>query len=202
MIFELPVAEERVKKHQVTGLHLLTAFVFTGSGALIYWLSDALKLAGIGLLVVGLLLFFVVFFGKKLLATKANLYLRVGELVICLSFLAVSVAENRWIPIVIAGILSIALLFSIIAENQNKKAANIRIDERGISLPFITTKRFIKWSEIEKVILRFGILTVDCYDNHLSQWHVGALNADIKQFDDFCTQQIAAGLIKRKEEEW
>ncbi len=203
MVFELPLTEQRVKSHQVTALHLLVALASIGAGAVLSYFYDPAATWGLVLLAVGVLLMLLAMFRNKwLLGKKVNRVVRVFELMIMLG-LASFAAIQKWTPpAVMFSVLSAALLFAIIWENQGDSSLKIFVDEEGVKLPVTSRKRFVAWMDIDQLLLRFGTLTVNCSDNRLFQWTVGATDFDKQQFERFCEQQIEAGRAKRDKNDW
>ena len=58
----------------------------------------------------------------------------------------------------------------------------------------------LAWNEIEQVILRFGILTIDCTDNHLYQWNVNTPDFSKEELEAYCTKQVMEN--KGKKSDW
>ncbi len=197
MTFELMLPEERVKPHQVTALHLMAALAMIGTGAVIrlfYPVATwSLVLAGAGVLVLILSLFR----NKWITAVRVNFAFRIAELSI-MGGLAIFFAIKHWTPpAVMFGVLAAAILFSIFWERSSSQVQIIRIDEQGIKLPITSRKRSLNWPEVERVILRFGTLTIDCEDNRLYQWNITNADIDNEIFEAFCFAHIEAGRKKR-----
>lgn len=198
MTFELTLPEVRVKHHQVTALHLMAALAMIGSGAVLrqYYppaTNWGLILAGGGII----LLLLAMFRNKWLTRSKANRVVRILELLL-MAGLTVYFIRRHWTPpAIMFGGLSVAILFAVFWEYSVGNVQTIRIDEEGIKLPVTSRKRSISWPEVEKVILRFGILTIDCEDNRLYQWNIAETDIDNEIFDAFCYAHIEAGKKKR-----
>jgi hypothetical protein len=220
MVFELPLAEEKVKRQQVITLHLIVTFILLATGALlllIQYLLNSLSgdqreafnrltlptawgsvvlLAGVALL--GLLLFK----NKWLTDRKPNRILRIVELGVLLCFASFAAMQQLIVPAVIYGIVAAAILFAIYWESVSDNTLYIHLDERGIRLPLTSRKRFLEWWEVENVILRFGVLTIDCHDNRLFQWNIKTISFDKEEFQRFCNEHIAESKEKRKKYVW
>jgi len=209
MHFQLSLAEEQVKPHQVTTLHLIAAFTLAGMGGLCFVLpagstgrpvdNDTSRIAGTALMVTGVLLLGVALFRNRwLLRAHVNRIFRAGELAVVLGLTACWLLLQYWMPAVITGLLSGALVFALYWEQQGQRQARyITVDPDGIRLPGIGRGRLLGWPEVERVLLRFGVLTVDCYDNHLFQWNIRQADFDKETFETWCAQQIADGKRKR-----
>lgn len=198
MMFELALPEERVKPHQVTALHLMAALAMIGSGAVLKLFYPpaavwSLVLAGVGVV----LLLVSIFRNRWLTRSKANRVIRFIQLLL-MAGLSLFFISKQWTPpAVIFGILGAAMLFALFWEQRAGRLQVIRIDEQGIKLPATSRRRNIGWPEVERVILRFGILTIDCEDNRLYQWNTSTTDIDTDTFEAFCFAHIEAGRKKR-----
>lgn len=199
MTFELLLAGDRVKPHQVIALHLMSGSVFTATGALLYQKYPPLALLGLGLLIGGIALLLLSIFRTKWIGRgSVSLYLRIAELVVSGS-LAVMAIANQWLPaIIMFSVLSLALFFALFWEKKKDNKLTVKVNEDGIALPPVARRKFLNWHEIQQVLLRHGTLTIDSTDNKLYQWAVAAINFDQATFEAFCRSQVEAGKSKRK----
>ena len=202
MVYDLPVMGGKVKPHQVTALHLLCALAFTGTGAIIAIYNYTIPKWGFALLMAGVaLLVITIARNKWLTTTKANFLFRVGEFIISASIAILSIIEQWKFPMGIFGILCAAILFAMFWERAAGQALFIHVDEKGVLFPVTSRKRFVPWVEIEQVVLKYGILSVDCADNHLHQWDV-ANDANSQTFEAYCSAQVEANRANRRHDEW
>lgn len=202
MTFLLPVMDEKVKPHQVTGLHLLSAFVIAGIGAFFYLLYADVKWAGLAMMIAGLVLLFISLFKIKWITQGINNRLfRVFELAALLSTAIYLALHHRWIPTIVPGSLSLALLFALYWERGAYKNLTIQVSKEGIKLPVTSRKRQVHWHEVEQVLLRYGILTIDCHNNRLFQYHVEPAGVDKEAFENYCSDNVTANIDKR-EKDW
>ncbi|MCF8449611.1 MAG: hypothetical protein K9G49_07035 [Taibaiella sp.] len=203
MEFDLPVTGEKVKPQQVTALHLFCALAFVGTGAIIVVYNYEIPRWGGAILVAGITLFVITIFRNKwIVGKKANRMVRIAELLIAGSIAALSFAEQWKFPMGIFSVLTAAILFSLYWERDAGQQLYVHIDEKGVHMPVTSRKRFIAWSEIDQVLLRYGVLSVDCLDNKLYQVDVAGTTADSELFDNFCKNMVAANMDKRRNDEW
>ncbi len=201
MTFQLPVAEEKVKPHQVTGLHLLSAFVIGGTGTLFYLLYPSSRPAGAAMMGVGALLLILALFRNKWLVRPATTrVLRIVELLVLVSAALYTGLQHKWIPTLVPGSLAIAVLFALFWEN-GADTLQILVSKEGIKLPLTSRRRFVHWYEVEQVLLRYGVLTIDCFDNRLFQYKVLPEGVDKDLFEEYCNTNITASIDKR-EKDW
>lgn len=215
----MALAEEKVKRQQVITLHLVVSFtlVITGVFVLLWryfttglpadkaaligfslpgWLGSACLMGGL------LLLGFILFRSQTFLNRIPNRNIRAAELLVLLCFASYAAIHGFLLPALIYGVLSGALFFAIYWESVSDNTLYIGVDERGIRLPVTARKRFLAWHEVESVLLRFGILTIDCYDNRLFQWNIKTITFDKDQFQKFCLEHIMTHKEKHKQLEW
>jgi hypothetical protein len=220
MNFRLPLIEEKVNRQQVIAMHLIVSFVLLVTGAFILsyrsFLNNIpadkrLKLVdfpismkwGVVIALGGLLLLGMVVFKNHFLDDKKkNVTVRFLELIILLSFITYAIITSAWMPAVIYGIVTGAILFSIYWENATDNTLYIDIDEKGIRLPITSRRKTLAWWEIEQVLLRFSILTIDCQDNRLFQWNIRETELDKEKFEQFCKQQVTTNKEKRQKRVW
>ena len=203
MVYELSLEEVKVKPHQVTTLHLMSAFAFIGAGAIILIYNYIITMWGLALLAIGLLLLALTIFKNRWVTGKhTNTPLRIIELAIALSVGIYSATQHWQFPITIFGILSAALLFGIYWERTSGNVLSVHIDDNGVKIPVISRQRFLKWTEVEEVVLRFGTLTVNCVDNSFYQWNIADTGIDSATFEAYCNTQVEANRSKRMNDDW
>ena len=204
MVYDLPVEEEKIQPHQVTTLHLVGALAFTVAGAIIFRYNFDITTWGLALMIVGILLLCVTIFKNKwVISKRMNPIIRMVELLIAAVMEVYSIIQYWKFPIVIFGILCAALLFALFWEKSMGEQLTVHIDDEGVKLPVTARRRFIPWTEIEQIILRFGTLSIDCVDNHLFQWNVSIPGLNNETFETFCVAKVEENRDKRtKEDEW
>lgn len=212
MVYEFILKEEKVNPRQSTGLHLLVALAVTMSGAVTFFLyklfnaraigenTEALaqlKWVGVGIILLSLVMLGVIIFKNKwLMQKRINFIFRIIELLLMGFFTCFSVIEHITIPAFTYGILAVAVLLAIFWESGNN-TMKIRVGDEGVKLPANMGGKSIEWKEIEKVLFRFGTLTVDCENKKLLQWNVNATSINSDTFEQYCDEQIEAGKTKR-----
>jgi hypothetical protein len=204
MVYDLPLEEVKVKPHQITTLHLLCALAFIGTGAIIAVYNYTIPAFGVLLLIAGLALAGITIFKNKwTISNQITPRLRIAELLISVLVVILSLVEH-WakFPAVIFGGLAVAVLFAIYWERTTGGALFIHIDNDGIKLPVTARKRFLAWTEIEQVVLRFGTLTIDCADNRLFQYNITETDADSDILEAYCKAQVAENIEKRRKDDW
>lgn len=224
MTFEIPLAEQKIKPHQVTALHLMVGFALVASGAFIIFVFSSMMLLpfrwneiakdspvnmhmillpeylmiGAGLII----LFLSLFKNRWLLQPGNNKTVRIVELIFCAAIAGYSLYTGAMVLACIFGLLSVAVVYSFFAENAGGKQPTVVIDENGIRLPMNVRRRHINWAEVEKVLLRHGTLTINCLDNKLYQWITVKNDTDITAFEAFCNAHIEAAAKDRKKYDW
>ncbi len=204
MVYDLLLEEEKVKPQQVTALHLICAFAFIGAGAIIFRYNFVITMWGLALLIAGIMLLGVILFKNKwVISKKTNPVLRIAELLVALWIAVYSLMQQWKFPVGIFGVLSAAILFALYWERSANKSQSIYIDDEGVKLPVTSRRRFIPWTGIEQVVLRFGTLSIDCVDNRLFQWNIANPEFDNEIFEAYCLAKVEENRSKRRnEEEW
>lgn len=220
MHFDLPLAEEKVKQRQVITLHLIVSFTLMGTGVFSLLLKSFFatlppeKVAvlmnftlskgwGIGILVLGIALIAMILTKSRwLLQKEINKKVRGVELIIMLGLAGFAAINEMYVPALLYGLVAAAIVFAIYWEGVSDNTLYIHINDKGIKLPLTSRKKFLEWWEIDQVLLRFGILTIDCHDNRLFQWNIQTLNFDKEDLKRFCSEHIAESREKRKNYAW
>ena len=224
MHFEFPLAEERVKRKQVISLHLVVTFALIATGVfllLVQYLIDHLPVAGqegyqmalasyngsgmLGMVSLGLGILLPVFLVLRkswFSGKKTNQALRITELLLMVTLGTMAAVHGFMIPALIYAMITGAILFAIYWESITDNILYVHINEDGVRLPPTCRKKHLHWNEVEQVIYRFGILTIDCYDNRLFQWNIRETSFDKSDFNAFCTEHIARNKRSQKELAW
>ncbi len=203
MEYTLQLIDEKVKRHQVTALHLTSALAFIGAGAIIYVYNFQIKPWGLAILFAGLALLGVTIVKNKwVTAPASNLVFRIAELILSLALCGYSAMQHWNLPIGIFGVLAAGIAFAMFWERSSDGKQFIYVSEEGIRLPVDSRKRFLEWVEVNDVIVKFGTLSIDCADNRLFQWNVHPVTFNQPDFDAFCVKEIEEGMSKRKTDDW
>jgi hypothetical protein len=204
MVYDLPIQEEKIKPHQITTLHLITALAFITAGAIILDYNYTIPMWGLALLVAGLTLIYLTLFKNRWTTSRQiNPRVRVVELLISLTLASYSLYKEWRFPVMIFGFLSAVLVFALFWERTAWDVLFVHLDKDGVKLPVTSRKRFLLWTEIDQVVFRFGTLSIDCADKSLYQWTVGDTDFNVELFEEFCLTQVEINKEKRlKEEQW
>jgi len=134
-------------------LHLLAAILIfinaflyiqlPGSGNIYFW-SQLIVAADI------LILFFA---GKELLRESPgfNLFFRMAESIVFLTFAILLFYERQWIGGMIQASIALLYIYLFFCEKKSYAAEKISIQHLGINLPGIFADRFIPWIEINRI---------------------------------------------------
>lgn len=202
MEFKIQLVEEKVKQQQVTSLHLISALAFLGAGAIIFLYNSTITYWGLALLVVAIGILAMVMGRNRWVTRPANnTAFRVVELVIAASLAGYSAMQDWKLPLGIFGVIAAALVFSLYWERKSNAAQYVFVDDNGIALPGVRAKD-MQWTGVEKVMLRFGTLSISTTDNHMLQWNVHPVTFDAAAFEQYCTQKIDANRENRRKDDW
>lgn len=200
--FELTLTEKKVKNHQIIALHLMIALAVIGAGAVFYTFTQEVKAYGLALIIGGLMLLILgIIKNRWLIKSRINRPLRMVELAVSGSILYYVVTNNMTPAIFMFGALCAAILFAFFYERESNTGLVIRINKDGLKLP-LTLRKHIEWKDIESIILKFGVLTINASNNRMFQWTVGEIKFDITSFEVYCKEQIAKGKELRDKNDW
>jgi hypothetical protein len=216
MSYSIELAAQSKKKHQTTSLHLITGFALLGIGGLSFLVGDAqwiktvfhATIIPITLLATlsfmnGLLVLYLVFFkGQWLKGPANNKIVRVAHVVDASLLSILFLLSQWWLAAGITAVLALANAYAIFHEQKLNEILLIHIEETGILLPHNARRKQLQWSEIERVILRHGNLTIDTTDNFLYQWPFKKSTIAIDEIEAFCLAKIKDGMSKRLSNDW
>ena len=196
---------------RMTTLHLMLALVLCGIGAgsfVLYWftavspkfdhayrpfavLGACSFLAGLGIASVA------IFYKNWLMQGRRSLGLRIVELLLMsgASLTFASGGERR--PAMLFGIITLAILGAAVWERRKPAQPEARIDEHGITLPKGGFTQTIRWSEIEGVLLRHSILSIELTGNRLVQRSI----QEESDFDASVIEAYSQVLIRKYEKQ-
>jgi hypothetical protein len=88
--------------------------------------------------------------------------------------------------------LSIILLVFILLDFIAHKKLVVHITDKTIAIPYVVQKE-VTWNEVNNVVLKDGLLTIDFKNNRLFQHLILNSDEDIneKQFNEFCNEQLS-----------
>jgi hypothetical protein len=203
MVYDLPVADEKVKPHQVTTLHMICALAFIVTGAIIVVYNYTIPMWGAAILCAGILLTVLVMAKNKwVISRSVNPVIRAMELLIAGCIAAYAVFMQWKFPAGIFGVLCAVIVFAFFWERSATDRQSVHLDKEGIKLPSTSRKRFKPWTEVEQVLLRFGILTINCTDNSLLQWNIIGNETEDEIFEAWCNAQVEENKSKRRNDDW
>lgn len=219
MQFVLPLDEDARSQRHATTLHVMLAFLLFGIGiagiGLFFGFTvmsphfvtngiyNSFLLFGIASLLASVTLLVLSVFQKTWLRRKQNnLLFRIVELVL-LAASSVLFFTNGWrLPAVLFALMSAVVIFAIFRERRGETAGTVLIEERGITVNSDARIRKLLWKEIDHLIFRFGILTIECTDNTLIQRNIAGTDVDPAQITLFARAQIEEAKAARPLNDW
>lgn len=170
MNFEIPLKEHRIRPHQVAALHWLVALNWMGAGAMAHRLDSAAPWGMIGGVLGAALLVFTLVRNRWVRNPRINGILRILEILIQFAFAVYAGLQGWWPALIAMLILWMALLYAYRNEQKGRHPGSILISEKGVQLPGKWGLRFLGWEEVENLILRHGVFTLNCRDGRLYQY--------------------------------
>lgn len=110
------------------------------------------------------------------------------NIAIAFALLVSAVLWVYWSNIFMGGMLAI---FALMGFYANRKTA-IQFTKEGIIYPSFPTKKYA-WNEVESILLKDDILTIDLKNNQFLQFHIDAAIAapiNTASFNDWCIIQM------------
>jgi hypothetical protein len=205
MQFELWQAGDRsLSTRRMTTLHLMLAIALCGYGLgfiIIFWFIYP-PFAGFGLasFIGGLAIGAIAILNKR--------WLTKGKRSLMLRFVEIGLFAAGAVFFALAGQLIPTLVFSFVAamigvaaawETQTPGAQKILIDADGIRLPKGVMHKMLGWDEIEGLLYRHGILTIELSKNRLVQRSVNNTQVDANALEAFGAEQIDRHSARRAE---
>lgn len=190
-MYEIHLQKNTVKRNQVTAIHLIAAFLLIVMGFISLVTPFSLNIynagkentaeipytwanyAGILLMITGIAIIIIsIFFNKKMIQHQKNLIIRSIE-ILCFGAILAYCLYHRWtLPAIYAGGALVAILLAYFIEKANMKSSKILIDEQHISLITGIKASHWKWSEINRIIIKHNVVTIDTLEDKRYQFIV------------------------------
>jgi hypothetical protein len=194
-MYTFDIIIENLKK-RITQLHAL--HIMAGLLVLVYGLRGFSDLPKTSMqlytgLPVAIAILFISFFKKHtFLNLQQNQLFRILEA----AFITMAALHFFKYNFTITGvgflITAVLILFMLMIENQILGGFTIAINDAGVIRNMGLQKKTITWAEIQNVILRDGILTIDLKNNYLMQSKVKneMTEQEIFSFNNYCTEKL------------
>lgn len=220
MQFILPLEEDNRTLRHATTLHVMLAFLLFGIGvagiSMFFGFTvmsrdfitngayNSFLYFGIACMLVSIALLLLTFFQKTWLRQKQNnLIFRIVELVLLAGSSVLFFTSGSRMPALLFALMSAVVVFAILRERRAGIAGNVVIEESGITISSDARTRRLPWQEIDAVLLRFGILTIECAGNRLIQRNIQHHHTPPEAaLSSFCNEKIAAGKANRPANDW
>jgi hypothetical protein len=211
-IFKL--AAGKLPQKQTLALHLLVSFVlFTAAifCLVLYWFThispgfrNSIPVLGIfgGLCAGGAILIY--YLAIRAVRRQSQAGLVHGLELLLLGGGAVIFYLADWeVPAVLFGILAALVALAFLYELRAPVQPQVAINEQGIVRTAGLQRKGLDWAEVKQVLLRRGVLTIDCLDNRLFQYTVeGSQMNNGADFEAFCMRYIEEAIPRREKGDW
>jgi hypothetical protein len=161
-------------------MYLLSIVVF----CMILFQKEAIRPAVLFIVIIGIIIWWI----YCIIAEKRNHqpFYRMGLLMAAAGWFFIP--NGKWITLI--------YLVAAILEKQAKFPQEIAFDKEEIVFNSFPKQRY-SWAELNNVILRDGIITVDFKSNKLIQKDIqsGSTAKDEKEFNEFCQMRLKEALI-------
>lgn len=172
--FELVLKNEKIKQYHLFALLIISLnVIFLGSLA---FTNIEIRFRSIAIILLIAVFFIVEKYSKK----KQYNAKAAATLLIILAYLAF---QLWWAAFVVAG-LAILYIISV-------RKLIVTVNTSGINYPSAIRKE-IEWKELNNMLLKDGLLTIDFKNNKIIQQLIENSNetVDEKEFNDFCREQL------------
>lgn len=135
---------------------------------------------GISLMILTFIVQYILILNKKNNHTKKSVLIASISIALYMTF-----TGYWWIGLIF---LALFLLYRV-----SERELKIIIQHDFIVYPSFPKKK-INWSELNNIIVKDGLLTIDLKNNKLIQQNIDEIKTSIneKEFNDFCSQQLKA----------
>lgn len=175
------VHQKKVKNNQVTALHLMVGLLLFILGLVTWAVPSTLKtkeylfLDQLGLFysLFGIVIILIsIFFNKKIIQTKKSDVLRILEIIALSTISIYSFYKNWYLPGVYTITALIAIAFAYFWEKKYREDQLLTFTNDGVLLPTFLKNKIINWEDINNIIIKHKVLTIDCKDNKLIQYTI------------------------------
>jgi hypothetical protein len=189
---------------RMTTLHLMLAVMLSGMGAgcfALYWFTSVsptfthaftpFLVFGACSMLAGVAIAVTSIFNKQwLMHGRRSVMLRIAETAVLAIGCAVFAYAGQKLPAVIFGVVAIVIAVAAVWESRKPTEHKVAISDKGITLPRKGSMQTLKWLEVEGVLLRHGIITIELTGNRLIQHEVLSEGTDVERLEDYSKQQI------------
>lgn len=184
-MYEIPIQNQLLKTNQITAMHMMVAIIFIILGAItssvpkdiVASYDIYINIYGYIILSLGIIIIILsIFFNKKIIQSKYNSILRYIEVIVLISILIYTFINSWYLPFTYATTTLLGVIFAIIWEHHGKKEHVIKIEEDGLYIPKFLRNQKLNWHEIERLMIKHGLVTIDCRNNKLYQFQLNDNN--------------------------
>lgn len=221
-MYEIKLQQHTVKRNQVTAIHLIAAFLLIVIGFITLVTPFSMNIynagkdnvtempytwvnyIGILFMIIGISIIVIsIFFNKKIIQQRRNLAIRIIE-IICFGGILVYTIIQQWtLPAVYAGVTLIGIIAAYYLENAHMKQSYVHIATDQVSLHTGVKQTNWKWSEIERLMLKHNVLTIDLLNQKRYQFITADGSTQPAQLImDFANEAITKAIPDRIKDNW
>jgi len=213
MNYQIPIKTEGPKRNHVLAFHIFSGLLFIAIGAVAFLSPLVLGVAqanqgdlniiynminwiGLAYVILGfVIILLTIMRSKKILRTKENMLLRIIEISGLAIIVLYSILQQWWLPAAYSGAGLAGLILGLYFEYGNKAKKYLIIDDNGILIQKSGMSKKILWQDINNIIYKNKIFTIDCRDNKLFQLNI----PDTDYFEQNPVVEFGLNQIKEKE---
>ncbi len=188
---QFSVLSAGIRPHQVMALHGMVSLCWIGAGAMAHRLRPDLPW-GQGLAIMGMMLLILMLIRNRWIRrSRVNGILRLAESGVMGCFAVFAGFQGWWPAMLTLGVMTLVLVFAYRQEQPgHKPSRHILISESGVRIPGKWGGRLLEWPEIENLIYRHGVFTLNLRDGRLHQFEVQPPSEDWSQVEPQCRKWI------------
>lgn len=184
MNFQFTVRTDGVRPHQTMALHWMVALAWMGAGAMAHRLHSEAPW-GLGLGILGLILLSLGWTKSRWMQRpKVNGPLRLVEAGIMAGFSFYAARQGWWPALITLGGLTLAVLYAYTQEKHRQRSRMILISEAGVQIPGKWKSLHRGWDEMENLLYRQGIVTINDREGRFLQFRVHPPAEDWKPMEE------------------
>lgn len=220
--YDIPVHTKSSDKRSLnTALHLIVVFtlLMTGVFLLLYRTvreslppeesnnMAMLPLSGwqgwLMMILAGILLIFILRSNKAAMRPAVSNLLKGAEFLTFAGFGIFCFVHQMTMPGILYLLVCGLVVYSFFQQTAAQQNPEVFVDEAGVSVPTGGMRKSLAWKEVSTVLIKHGVLTVDCLDNRLYQWNiVKTTNLNLDGFEEFCSRWIEKAKPDRNKNDW
>ena len=175
-------------------MHIVAAAMILAQAFHGYHLASSSPIFSWCLAIVAIDIFILVLSNRNLLQElpRVNLIFRSIECLVFISVAVVLILRQDWVMGGTVALVSIGYAFLFYCEKQAASTASVRFNHTGITISGIPESRFLIWTKIQKVLVRYDSICIDTSDQKILYYplHKKLDYEELEQIHEFCRHYL------------